>query len=197
MTFIASDRSGHYQTLEPVTREQIIRFAHFLLTRQFRNRRKITSSEDVRQWLVMKLALENRESFGVIMLSQQHHILGYQTLFTGTLSQTMVYPREIVSLALTHNAAAVITPVIPVWFRQDKLSPGSVPHLSASLSTAAGGSSVFSLPCVAPFFSHFNHSSISHVWPTLIIHKCRPDNETSNVLADVPKRSRSFRISIL
>ena len=56
----------------------------------------------------MKLALENRESFGVIMLSQQHHILGYQTLFTGTLSQTMVYPREIVSLALTHNAAAVI-----------------------------------------------------------------------------------------
>ncbi|HFV3759564.1 TPA: JAB domain-containing protein, partial [Escherichia coli] len=103
MTFIASDRSGHYQTLEPVTREQIIRFAHSLLTRQFRNRRKITSSEDVRQWLVMKLALENRESFGVIMLSQQHHILGYQTLFTGTLSQTMVYPREIVSLALTHN----------------------------------------------------------------------------------------------
>lgn len=73
MTFIASDRSGHYQTLEPVTREQIIRFAHSLLTRQFRNRRKITSSEDVRQWLVMKLALENRESFGVIMLSQQHH----------------------------------------------------------------------------------------------------------------------------
>lgn len=32
----------------------------------------------------------------------------YQTLFIGTLSQTMVYPREIVSLALTHNAAAVI-----------------------------------------------------------------------------------------
>lgn len=80
MTFIASDRSGHYQTLEPVTREQIIRFAHSLLTRQFRNRRKITSSEDVRQWLVMKLALENRESFGVIMLSQQHHILGYWML---------------------------------------------------------------------------------------------------------------------
>ncbi|MCT6353723.1 hypothetical protein MTR41_25285, partial [Escherichia coli] len=89
MTFIASDRSGHYQTLEPVTREQIIRFAHSLLTRQFRNRRKITSSEDVRQWLVMKLALENRESFGVIMLSQQHHILGYKMIkragFTGKI----------------------------------------------------------------------------------------------------------------
>jgi DNA repair protein RadC len=29
-------------------------------------------------------------------------------LFTGTLNQTMVYPREIVALALTHHAAAVI-----------------------------------------------------------------------------------------
>ena len=108
MTFTACDQSGLYRTTGPVSREDIICFAHTLLSRRFRNRRKITSSEDVRQWLVMKLALENRESFGVIMLSQQHHILGYQTLFTGTLSQTMVYPREIVSLALTHNAAAVI-----------------------------------------------------------------------------------------
>ena len=108
MTFIASDRSGHYQTLEPVTREQIIRFAHSLLTRQFRNRRKITSSYDVHQWLVLKLAEDTRESFGMILLSQQHHLLGYHTLFTGTLNQTMVYPREIVALALTHHAAAVI-----------------------------------------------------------------------------------------
>ena len=108
MTFIASDRSGHYQTLEPVTREQIIRFAHSLLTRQFRNRRKITSSYDVHQWLVLKLAEDPRESFGMILLSQQHHLLGYHILFTGTLNQTMVYPREIVALALTHHAAAVI-----------------------------------------------------------------------------------------
>lgn len=44
----------------------------------------------------------------MILLSQQHHLLGYHTLFTGTLNQTIVYPREIVALALTHHAAAVI-----------------------------------------------------------------------------------------
>lgn len=155
MTFIASDRSGHYQTLEPVTREQIIRFAHSLLTRQFRNRRKITSSEDVRQWLVMKLALENRESFGVIMLSQQHHILGYQTLFIGTLSQTMVYPREIVSLALTHNAAAVITPVTAEWFHPGKPSLESILHFSSFYLTVSGGWSAFFLSRELPLMHSF------------------------------------------
>lgn len=108
MTFTACDQSGLYRTTGPVSREDIIRFAHTLLSRRFRNRRKITSSDDVHQWLVLKLAEDTRESFGMILLSQQHHLLGYHTLFTGTLNQTMVYPREIVALALTHHAAAVI-----------------------------------------------------------------------------------------
>ncbi|EDX5082115.1 DNA repair protein RadC [Salmonella enterica] len=108
MTFTACDQSGLYRTTGPVSSEDIIRFAHTLLSRRFRNRRKITSSDDVHQWLVLKLAEDTWESFGMILLSQQHHLLGYHTLFTGTLNQTMVYPREIVALALTHHAAAVI-----------------------------------------------------------------------------------------
>lgn len=108
MAFTACDQSGLYRTTGPVSREEIIRFAHTLLSRQFRNRRKIASSDDVRQWLVMKLAAETRECFGVIFLSQQHHILAYETLFTGTLNQTMVYPREVLTRALAHSAAAVI-----------------------------------------------------------------------------------------
>ena len=35
-------------------------------------------------------------------------MLGCETLFTGTLSHTEVHPREVVKLALKHNAAAVI-----------------------------------------------------------------------------------------
>lgn len=108
MAFTACDQSGLYRTTGPVSREDIICFAHTLLSRRFRNRRKITSSDDVHQWLALKLAEDTRESFGMILLSQQHHLLGYHILFTGTLNQTMVYPREIVALALTHHAAAVI-----------------------------------------------------------------------------------------
>ncbi|MCK0188039.1 DNA repair protein RadC [Aeromonas hydrophila] len=108
MAFIASDNNGLYQITEPVSREEIIQFAHALLSRQFRSRRKISSPDDVRQWLIMKLATEVRECFAAIFLSQQHHILDYETLFTGTLNQATVYPRELLQRALFHNAAAVI-----------------------------------------------------------------------------------------
>ncbi len=108
MTFISCDNNGLYQTTEPVSREEIIRFAHTLLSRQFRNRRKISSPDDVRQWLIMKLATDVRECFAAIFLSQQHHILAYETLFLGTLNQATVYPRELLQRALLHNAAAVI-----------------------------------------------------------------------------------------
>lgn len=108
MTFIASDNNGLYQITEPVSREEIIQFAHILLSKEFRNRRKISSPDDVRQWLIMKLATEVRECFAAIFLSQQHHILAYETLFTGTLNQATVYPRELLQRALFHNAAAVI-----------------------------------------------------------------------------------------
>lgn len=108
MTFITNDNNGRYQTTEPVFRAKIIQFAHILLSKKFRNRRKISSPDDVRQWLIMKLATEVRECFAAIFLSQQHHILAYETLFTGTLNQATVYPRELLQRALFHNAAAVI-----------------------------------------------------------------------------------------
>lgn len=69
---------------------------------------KISSPDDVRQWLIMKLATDVRECFAAIFLSQQHHILAYETLFIGTLNQATVYPRELLQRALLHNSAAVI-----------------------------------------------------------------------------------------
>jgi len=38
----------------------------------------------------------------------QHRVIAAEELFRGTLTQTSVYPREVVKCALKHNAAAVI-----------------------------------------------------------------------------------------
>jgi len=43
-----------------------------------------------------------------VFLDAQHRVLASEELFRGTLTQTSVYPREIVKAALRHNAAAVI-----------------------------------------------------------------------------------------
>jgi len=44
----------------------------------------------------------------VLFLDSQHRLLVAEELFRGTLTQTSVYPREVVKAALAHNAAAVI-----------------------------------------------------------------------------------------
>ncbi len=43
-----------------------------------------------------------------LFLDAQHRVTASEELFKGTLTQTSVYPREVVKRALHHNAAAVI-----------------------------------------------------------------------------------------
>ena len=58
----------------------------------------------------LRIHFANRayESFVAIFLNSQHYVIVVDELFRGTLTQTSVYPREIVKAALKCNAAAVI-----------------------------------------------------------------------------------------
>lgn len=65
----------------------------------------------VKTYLVMRNAAEvdqNVERFGVLYLDSQNRVICCETLFTGTLNQTSVYPRELVRAALRYNASAVV-----------------------------------------------------------------------------------------
>jgi DNA repair protein RadC len=48
------------------------------------------------------------EVFVTLLLDAQNRLIEYVELFRGTLTQTSVYPREVVKVALTKNAAAMI-----------------------------------------------------------------------------------------
>jgi DNA repair protein RadC len=54
------------------------------------------------------LAGLEHEVFAVLMLDAQNRLISYEELFRGTLTQTSVYPREVVKAALACNAAGVI-----------------------------------------------------------------------------------------
>ena len=56
----------------------------------------------------MTLAGRDYEVFMVLFLDAQNRILEAEEMFRGTLTQTSVYPREVVKRSLVHNAAAVI-----------------------------------------------------------------------------------------
>ena len=68
----------------------------------------LTSPHAVRDYLRIVLADRPYEVFMCLWLDAQHRMLRADEAFRGTLTQTSVYPREIVKAALAANAAAVI-----------------------------------------------------------------------------------------
>ncbi len=68
----------------------------------------LNSPGAVRDYLKLHFTGREYESFVAIFLDAQHRVIDVEELFRGTLTQTSVYPREVVKAALKHNAAAVI-----------------------------------------------------------------------------------------
>ena len=78
------------------------------LVEPMRQRDALTSPASVRDYLRMTLAGRDYEVFMVLFLDAQHRVIESEEMFRGTLTQTSVYPREVVKRSLVNNAAAVI-----------------------------------------------------------------------------------------
>lgn len=78
------------------------------LDEKLKERSALTSPGAVRDYLRFALGQREHEIFVCIWLDAQHKVIAYEEPFEGTLTQTSVYPREIVKQALARNAAAVI-----------------------------------------------------------------------------------------
>ncbi|HUL41672.1 MAG TPA: DNA repair protein RadC [Burkholderiales bacterium] len=68
----------------------------------------LNSPKAVRDYLRLMLSGREYEVFAGIFLDAQNRVVAVDELFRGTLSQTSVFPREVVKRALRHNAAGVI-----------------------------------------------------------------------------------------
>jgi DNA repair protein RadC len=82
----------------------------------------LNSPMKVREYLTLTLRNEPREVFAAIFLDARNRLLADEILFRGTLTQTSVYPREVVKQDLQHNAAAVLRPQSPI--RACRTQPG-------------------------------------------------------------------------
>jgi DNA repair protein RadC len=78
------------------------------LLETLRHRDALSSPSSVRDYLRVSLAGRDYEVFMVLFLDAQNRVIASEEMFRGTLTQTSVYPREVVKCALAHNAAAVI-----------------------------------------------------------------------------------------
>lgn len=97
--------------LGPAKRAQFaaaIELARRSLQEKIKETAALTSPGEVRDYLRLALSRREEEAFVCIWLDAQHKVIEIKEAFKGTLTQTSVYPREIVKAALARNAAAVI-----------------------------------------------------------------------------------------
>ena len=88
--------------------QAVLEMARRALKEQMASGDALNSPQAVRAFLQLLLRSRQQEVFVVIFLDAQHRVLASEEMFHGTLTQTSVYPREVVKRALLHNAAAVI-----------------------------------------------------------------------------------------
>jgi DNA repair protein RadC len=90
----------------------VLAAAHELLVRSantaLAGRCLLNSPSLVQNYFKVHFAGAERETFVVVFLDTYMRVIASEELFAGTLTQTSVYPREVVKRALHHNAAGVI-----------------------------------------------------------------------------------------
>jgi len=93
------------------TEDDIIRQALAILSRRVVHLDAFHTPAAVRDYLVLRVSTRSdqyREVFSIMWLDSQNRMIAMEDMFEGTLSQTSVYPREVVRAALRNNAAAAI-----------------------------------------------------------------------------------------
>jgi DNA repair protein RadC len=86
----------------------VMELARRALAEEMKARDCLTSPAAVRGYLRLQMQELGHECFYGVFLDAQNRVIIAEELFRGTLTQTSVYPREVVKHALRHNAAAVI-----------------------------------------------------------------------------------------
>ncbi len=86
----------------------VLELARRAMAEQLKEREVFSSPGAVKHFLQLHLAAKSHEVFAVLFLDAQNRLVAMEELFRGTLTQTSVYPREVVLHALKHGAASVV-----------------------------------------------------------------------------------------
>ncbi len=107
----SADDLKRVKGLGPAKRAELVavlELARRAMAQRLQERTVFETPEAVKHYLQLQLAARKHEVFAVLFLDVQNRLIALEELFTGTLTQTSVYPREVVLRALHHQASAVV-----------------------------------------------------------------------------------------
>jgi DNA repair protein RadC len=102
---LVRDVDGQYR---PASADEVLHQARRVLSQRVRRGATMSSPQAVKDYLRLEIGALEHEVFCVLFLDAQHRIIALKQMFRGTVTQTSVYPREVVKESLALNAAAVI-----------------------------------------------------------------------------------------
>ena len=97
--------------LGPAKRAEIVavlELARRAMAQRLQERTVFDTPDAVKHYLQLHLAARKQEVFAVLFLDVQNRLIALEEMFTGTLTQSCVYPREVVLRALHHQASSVV-----------------------------------------------------------------------------------------
>ena len=107
----ADDLKGFKGLGGPAKRAELVavlELARRAMAEQLKEREVFSSPGALKHYLQLHLAAKPHEVFAVLFLDAQNRLLAMEEMFRGTLTQTSVYPREVVLSALKHGSASVV-----------------------------------------------------------------------------------------
>ena len=102
---LVRDVDGQYRV---ASADEVLSQAWGVLAERVKPGVTLSSPQDVKDYLRLAIGMLEHEVFCVVFLDAQHRVIELQQMFRGTVTQTSVYPREVVKASLALNAAAVI-----------------------------------------------------------------------------------------
>jgi DNA repair protein RadC len=88
--------------------DEVIVRAVSILRARFKERDVFAKPDAVKDYLRLQAQGLTHEVFAVMYLDAQNRLIEYERLFRGTITQTSVYPREVVKQALAMHAASLV-----------------------------------------------------------------------------------------
>lgn len=103
--FCQHDGLGHAKFVQM---QAMLELSRRYMREELEDRDVMSSSALTREYLRARMRHYPHEVFACLYLDNQHRVVRFEELFSGTIDGAAVYPREVVKRCLHNNAAAVI-----------------------------------------------------------------------------------------
>ena len=105
---INNETKAEYNAKNNDSETAIIKQAIAILDGRIKRGDALTSPQNTRDFLRLKLSSLEHEIFACLFLDNRNRVIEFVEMFRGTIDGASVYPREVIKEALKHNASAVI-----------------------------------------------------------------------------------------